>query len=81
MCLHADNIAFALERSAGEALQFLRSSPVDLVLVDLVSSSAEGFEFLQQLQKKPAGKFHAHHGAYRADQHGGQIARVRPGGL
>jgi signal transduction histidine kinase/HPt (histidine-containing phosphotransfer) domain-containing protein len=55
--LHADNVAFALERSAGEALQFLRSSPVDLVLVDLVSSSAEGFEFLQQLQKNPLASF------------------------
>ena len=55
--LHADNVAFALERSAGEALQFLRSSPVDLVLVDLASSSAEGFEFLQQLQKNPLASF------------------------
>jgi len=29
--LHADNIAFALERRAAEALQFLRGSPVDVV--------------------------------------------------
>ena len=55
--LHADNVAFALERSAGEALQFLRSSPVDLVLVDLVSSSTEGFKFLHQLQENPLASF------------------------
>jgi signal transduction histidine kinase/HPt (histidine-containing phosphotransfer) domain-containing protein len=55
--LHTDNIAFALERRAAEALQFIRASPVDVVLVDLVSSNAEGFEFLRQLQESPPTTF------------------------
>jgi len=55
--LHADNIAFALERRAAEALQFLHNSPADLVLVDLVSANEEGFAFLQQLQENPPSTF------------------------
>src|SRR6266568_1756018 len=51
--LHADNVTFALERSANEAVQFLGACPVDLMLVDLMSLNAEGFELLRQLQETP----------------------------
>ncbi|MFZ0826354.1 MAG: response regulator [Verrucomicrobiia bacterium] len=51
--MHADNVTFALERSAGEAVQFLNARPVDLVLVDLMSLNAEGFELLRQLRERP----------------------------
>jgi signal transduction histidine kinase/HPt (histidine-containing phosphotransfer) domain-containing protein len=55
--LHADNITFALERRAVDALQFIGARPVDLVLVDLVSSKEDGFEFLSQLQENPPSTF------------------------
>jgi len=51
--LHADNVTFALERTAGEAMQFLNARPVDLMLVDLMSLNGEGFELLGQLREKP----------------------------
>src|ERR1035437_2438615 len=50
--LHADNIAFAWERRAVEALQFLRASPVDLV-----PANEEYFEFLRQLQESAPATF------------------------
>jgi signal transduction histidine kinase/HPt (histidine-containing phosphotransfer) domain-containing protein len=55
--LHTDNITFALERRAVDALQFIGARPVDLVLVDLVSSKEDGFEFLRQLQENPPPTF------------------------
>ena len=55
--LHADNVTFALERGATEALEFLRARPVDLVLVDLVSLNDNGFELLRQLQEHPLATF------------------------
>ena len=55
--LHADNVTFALERSAGDALQSLRARPADLLLVDLMSLNVEGFEFLRQLQETPPTTF------------------------
>src|SRR4029077_2412157 len=55
--LHADNVTFALERTSGEALQFLRARPTDLVLVDLESLNEDGFEFLRQLQENPPATF------------------------
>jgi len=55
--LHADNTTFALEPNAREALQSLNARPVDLVLVDLVSMNADGFEMLQQLQASPPANY------------------------
>ncbi|MGO8839389.1 MAG: response regulator, partial [Limisphaerales bacterium] len=55
--LHADNVTFALERTAAETLQSLRARPVDLVLVDLISLKEEGFELLRQLQETPPAAF------------------------
>jgi signal transduction histidine kinase/AmiR/NasT family two-component response regulator/HPt (histidine-containing phosphotransfer) domain-containing protein len=55
--LHADNVTFALEHSANEALQCLRAHPMDLVLVDLVSLNEQGFDLLRQLQEHPAPTF------------------------
>ncbi len=55
--LHADNVTFALERSAGEARQFLNARPVDLMLVDLVSLGEDGFELLQQIRETPPTTF------------------------
>ena len=55
--LHADNVTFALERTATEAMQFLNARPVDLVLVDLMSLNAEGFELLRQIRETPPVTF------------------------
>ena len=55
--LHADNVTFALERTATEAMQFLNARPVDLVLVDLMSLNAEGFELLRQIRETPPAAF------------------------
>jgi signal transduction histidine kinase/DNA-binding LytR/AlgR family response regulator/HPt (histidine-containing phosphotransfer) domain-containing protein len=55
--LHADNVTFALEHSASEALQCLRAHPMDLVLVDLVSLNEEGLDLLRQLQESPPPSF------------------------
>jgi len=55
--LPADQFSFALERRSAEALQFLGARTVDLVLVDLVSLKADGFEILRQLQKSPPASF------------------------
>jgi signal transduction histidine kinase/HPt (histidine-containing phosphotransfer) domain-containing protein len=55
--LHADNVTFALEHSATEALQCLRARPMDMVLVDLVSLTEEGLELLRQLQEAPPPTF------------------------
>ena len=55
--LHADNVTFALERTANEAMQFLNARPVDLVLVDLMSLNAEGFELLRQIRETPPVTF------------------------
>jgi len=55
--LPPDQFAFALERSAADALQFLGVRTVELVLVDLVSLKADGFEVLRQLHKTPPPNF------------------------
>jgi len=55
--LPADQFTFALERRSTEALQFLGTRTVDLVLVDLVSLKTDGFEILRQLQKTPPASF------------------------
>jgi len=55
--LHTDNVTFALERVAKEAMQFINARPADMVLVDLMSLNAEGFELLRQLQETPPASF------------------------
>ncbi len=55
--LHADNVTFALEHKANEALQSLRARPVDVLLVDLASLNEEGFDLLRQLQESPPTTF------------------------
>ena len=55
--LHADNVTFALERSAAEALQFLNARPVDLMLVDLMSLGQDGFELLRLVRETPPAAF------------------------
>jgi signal transduction histidine kinase/HPt (histidine-containing phosphotransfer) domain-containing protein len=55
--LHADNVTFALERNANEAMQFLNARPVDMMLVDLMSLGEDGFELLRQLRETPPATF------------------------
>jgi signal transduction histidine kinase/HPt (histidine-containing phosphotransfer) domain-containing protein/BarA-like signal transduction histidine kinase len=51
--LSADIFALGLASKTAEAIKILQDRPTDLVLVDLVSSEAEGFELLRQLEGNP----------------------------
>jgi signal transduction histidine kinase/DNA-binding LytR/AlgR family response regulator/HPt (histidine-containing phosphotransfer) domain-containing protein len=51
--LRPDHVRFNLARGVDEAKTFLRDHPTDLLLVDLESSGAGGFELLRDLQQNP----------------------------
>jgi signal transduction histidine kinase/HPt (histidine-containing phosphotransfer) domain-containing protein len=51
--LAADGVVFRSARTAAEALKFFGENSADLVLVDLESSEAGGFELLHQLKEHP----------------------------
>jgi signal transduction histidine kinase/YesN/AraC family two-component response regulator len=55
--LRAETVFIGTAGSADEALQFLQGKFVDLILVDLESSRAEGFEFLYQIKENPLPNF------------------------
>jgi signal transduction histidine kinase/HPt (histidine-containing phosphotransfer) domain-containing protein len=55
--LNEDGVALSFMRHADEALTFIREHPADVLLVDLVSSNAEGLKLLRQLRDKPSAKF------------------------
>jgi len=55
--LHADNVAVSLAREARAALQLLQEHPVDLLLLDLESAEAEGFETLRMLDENSSLPF------------------------
>ncbi len=55
--LNEDGVALSFTQTADDALTLMREHPTDLLLVDLVSSNAEGLELLRQLQDNPPLKF------------------------
>jgi signal transduction histidine kinase/HPt (histidine-containing phosphotransfer) domain-containing protein len=55
--LQEDGIALAFARKAEEAITLIRERPADVLLVDLVSSNAEGLKLLRQLRDNPPSKF------------------------
>jgi len=50
-------VALSFTRKADDALTLIREHPADVLLVDLVSSNAEGLKLLRQLRDKPPMKF------------------------
>ncbi|MGB7745751.1 MAG: response regulator [Verrucomicrobiia bacterium] len=55
--LNEDGVTLTFMRNADESLTFVREHPADVLLVDLVSSNAEGLKLLRQLRDKPSAKF------------------------
>jgi signal transduction histidine kinase/HPt (histidine-containing phosphotransfer) domain-containing protein len=55
--LSEDGVALSFTRKADDALTLIREHPADVLLVDLVSSNAEGLKLLRQLRDKPPMKF------------------------
>src|SRR5579864_4081499 len=51
--LHDDNIQLSGARDAKEALDLLRASPFELILLDLGLPGMNGFELLRQLKESP----------------------------
>ena len=55
--LSEDGVALSFTQKADEALKLIREHPADVLLVDLVSSNAEGLKLLRQLRDQPPMKF------------------------
>ena len=55
--LQEDGVALSFARNAEDALALIPEHPTDLLLVDLVSSNAEGLKLLRQLRDDPPLKF------------------------
>ena len=55
--LSEDGVALSFTQKADEALKLVREHPADLLLIDLVSSNAEGLKLLRQLRDQPPTKF------------------------
>ena len=57
--LREDDVALSFARKAEEALTVMQEHATDLLLVDLATVNAEGFELLRRLQEAPPAKFMA----------------------
>jgi signal transduction histidine kinase/HPt (histidine-containing phosphotransfer) domain-containing protein len=55
--LQEDGVALSCARDAEDSLTLIREHPADVLLVDLVSSNAEGLELLRRLRDDPPLKF------------------------
>ena len=55
--LSEDGVALSFTRKSDEALTLIREHPADVLLIDLVSSNAEGLKLLRQLRDNPPMKF------------------------
>jgi signal transduction histidine kinase/HPt (histidine-containing phosphotransfer) domain-containing protein len=55
--LSEDGVKLSFTQKADEALKLVREHPADLLLIDLVSSNAEGLNLLRQLRDNPPMKF------------------------